>query len=116
MPAGVPVEMMSPGSSVMTDEMNSTSSSIGKISSLRATSPGGASPLTQPSTAEPSGRVVEPGGDARADRREGVEPLGARVLDVLLLQLARGDVVHAREAEDVVDARLPRHAPRAPCR
>ena len=33
MPAGVPVEMISPGSSVMIDEMNATSSGTVKISS-----------------------------------------------------------------------------------
>ena len=33
MPAGVPVEMMSPGTNVITDEMNATRRSIGKINS-----------------------------------------------------------------------------------
>ena len=45
---------------------------------------------------------IEPDGDARTDRRERVEALGARVLHVLGLQLARGHVVEAGDAEHVV--------------
>src|SRR6185369_3784041 len=40
--------------------------------------------------------------DAWADRREGVEAFAARELHVLLLQVARGDVVRAGEAAHVV--------------
>src|SRR5690348_3958355 len=50
--------------------------------------------------------AVQPGGDARTDRRERVEPLAARVLRFLLLQIARRDVVDADQAGDVVP-RLP---------
>ena len=45
--------------------------------------------------------VVEAERDARANRREGVEAFRARELDVLALELARGDVVDARQPEDV---------------
>ena len=54
MPAGVPVEMMSPGSSVITDEMNATSLRMGKISS-RVDDDWRRVPLTQPFDREPSG-------------------------------------------------------------
>src|SRR5204862_6940846 len=42
----------------------------------------------------------ERGLDARAERAEGVEALGARELLVFFLQVARGDVVGAGVAED----------------
>src|SRR5690606_14514096 len=48
---------------------------------------------------------VEVGLDPRAERAEGVEALGPGELDVLLLQVAGGDVVGAGVAEDhVLDA------------
>jgi hypothetical protein len=53
-PAGVPVEMMLPGSSVITDEMNAMSQSIGKISCC-VVEDWRRVPLTHPSTAMPSG-------------------------------------------------------------
>ena len=99
MPAGVPVEMMSPGSSVMTNVMNSTRCSIGKIS-CAVLDDWRRSPLTQPSTV--ARLAVEPDRDARTDRRERVEALAPRVLRLLVLQVARRHVVHAGEAEDVV--------------
>ena len=49
MPDGVPVEMISPGSSVMTDEMKATSSGTGKMRSAVVESWRSA-PLTQPCT------------------------------------------------------------------
>src|SRR5205814_6082064 len=51
-PGGVPVEMMSPGSRVMTKVMYSTRCSSGKISS-RVLEPWRRSPLTHPSTLRP---------------------------------------------------------------
>ena len=45
---------------------------------------------------------IEVGLDARPDRAERVEALAARELHVLLLQIARGDVVRAGEAAHVV--------------
>src|SRR5258705_11282227 len=54
MPAGVPVEMMSPGSSVITDEMKATSFLIGKINS-RVEDDCRRASLTHPSTPSPSG-------------------------------------------------------------
>src|SRR2546426_2175047 len=50
---------------------------------------------------------VEAHGNARSERRERVESLRARVLDVLRLQVPRGHVVHAGQPEDDV-ARLAR--------
>src|SRR3954465_4788445 len=46
--------------------------------------------------------AVQAGGDARADRRKRVEALAARVLRFFLLQIARGDVVDADQAANVV--------------
>ena len=51
--------------------------------------------------------------DRRPDGAEGVEPLGAGELAVLLLQVAGGDVVGAGDAEDGV-ARLRGRGPREP--
>ena len=110
MPAGVPVEMISPGSSVMTDEISATSSGTGKIRSAVVESWRSAS-LTQPRTRrfdQSSPRAMH-----GPDRREGVEPLGPRVVPDLLLQLARRHVVHARHAEDVLGSAFRRHAVRA---
>ena len=85
-----------------TDEMNATSSGIVKISS-RVVEPAGASPLTKPSTAKSAGAR------SRARRRCTGQPArtcrspSARVYCTSLpLELARGDVVHTRDAEDVV--------------
>src|SRR5688500_5792621 len=50
-------------------------------------------------------RRIEADGNARSNRREGVEALGARVLPVFRLQLARGDVVEAGDAKNVVHCR-----------
>jgi hypothetical protein len=47
--------------------------------------------------------------DAGPDRGEGVEPLGAGELHVPRLQFARGHVVDARDAEDVIERPAPRH-------
>src|SRR5262245_57074447 len=47
-------------------------------------------------------RRVEAHGDAGSEGRERIEALGARVLDVLLLQLAGGDIAQAGDAEDVM--------------
>ena len=98
-PDGVPVVMTSPGSRVQKRVSHSITSGTGKISS-RVLECCRFSPLTQPSTSSSDG--IEADGDARADRREGVEALGARVLHVLGLQLAGGDVAQAGDAEDVV--------------
>ena len=80
MPDGVPVEMMSPGSSVITDVMNATRKSIVKISSRgrRVLAQLAVDPALDPDPGH--GVAVEADGDARADRREGVEALGAGVL------------------------------------
>ena len=56
--------------------------------------------------------AVAPNGNARPDRRERVEALAARVLRFLVLEVARGDVVEARDAEDVVPG-VARRAPGA---
>ncbi len=57
--------------------------------------------------------AVEPGDDARTDRREGVESLAAGELRLLALHLARGDVVEARQTEHAVPRPRARHAVRA---
>src|ERR1041385_5774609 len=59
-------------------------------------------------------RRVELGLDARPDRAKRIEALAARELDVLLLQVARGDVVAAGEAEDDVAPRIARDVLRLP--
>ena len=94
----------------MTDEMNATSSGTGKMRSAVVESWRSA-PLTQPRTRRFD--QSRPSGNARADRREGVEPLRPRVVPHLLLQLPRRDVVHAGDAEDVLGGALGRHAVRA---
>src|SRR5262249_22381261 len=58
--------------------------------------------------------AVQPDRDARPDWRKGVEPLAARVLRLLLLQIARGDVVDADQAAHVVPRVLRGDAMRAP--
>src|SRR5438477_8032122 len=40
-------------------------------------------------------------GDDRSDRTKSVEPLGAGPLSIFILQIARGEVIHARVAENV---------------
>ncbi len=57
-------------------------------------------------------RPIQPDGDARAHRREGVEPLGPRVVADGLLHGTRRDVVHARDAEDVLGGPFRRHPSR----
>jgi hypothetical protein len=51
---------------------------------------------------------VEAGGDARPDRAEAVEALGAGELHVLLLQVADGHVVQTGEAGDMLQRRFAR--------
>ncbi len=102
MPDGVPVEMISPGSSVMTDEMKATSSGTGKMRSAVVES-WRSTPLTQPRTRRFD--QSRPRAMHGPDRGEGVEPLGPRVVSDRLLQCARRDVVHARHAEDVARRR-----------
>ncbi len=106
-PAGVPVEMISPGRSVITRETNQTRWSTSKMRS--AVDPcWRTSPFTRPVTAKAA--QVQARGHAGAHRAEGVEALGPRELDVLVLQLARGDVVDAGGAEDVGGRLLPASA------
>ena len=71
-----------------------------------STSPG----LTCRSPASRSRRFarIEPRDDARPDRTERVEALRARPLAVFLLQIAHGDVVHARVTEHGIERPFPR--------
>src|ERR1043165_2079599 len=57
---------------------------------------------------------IELGLDARPDRAKRIEALAARELDVLFLQVARGDVVAAGEAEDDAAPRIARDVLRLP--
>ena len=98
MPAGVPVAIRSPGSSVMMPLMNDTSDR----ESRTACPPTGArcrsSPFTRQITSR--SRQSRPVATRGPDRAEGVEALGAPPLAVRLLQVAAGDVVEAGEAGD----------------
>ena len=100
MPDGVPVEMTSPGSSVITNVMNSTRCSMPKdqLRGRRRLTQLAVHPRFDCRAAPPSSADR----DARPDRREGVEALAARVLRFLVLQIARRHVVQAGEPEDVV--------------
>ena len=105
-PAGVPVRITSPGSSVIAWLTCDTSSSTPRI--ICEVRPAcSSSPLTVVVHGE-VGRV-EVGGDPRAERAEGVEALGPAPLLLGALQVAGRDVVGAGEAEhDVLDP-LRRH-------
>src|SRR4029450_1973558 len=70
-------------------------------------------PLVVDPAFDAAGLAVEPGGDRRADRREGVEALAARVLRLFLLQIAGGHVVDAGQPEHVIPRVRRLHAMRA---
>src|ERR1043166_1076467 len=57
--------------------------------------------------------AVQSGGDARADRRERIEPFAARVLRFFFLKVARCHVVHARQPADELPGPRARHSMRA---
>ena len=112
-PEGVPVRMMSPGSRVMIDEMNETSSPTPNTRS--AVEPDcRVSPLTREITDKPL-LWIEVGVDGRAERAERVEALGSCPLTVGTLQVSSRDVVRCGVSENVrthvLDGHVPRHAP-----
>ena len=98
-PAGVPVAIRSPGSSVITCEMKWMSTSSGKRKSTvvpfcRIW------PFTRVCTPHALPRI-EVCHHHRADGTKGVEPFGASPLTIFFLQVARGHVVHAGIAKYV---------------
>ena len=112
---GVPVRITSPGSSVITEVMNSMMAS--QLKTMSRVLPFCSDLAVDARAAARARRRIEIGLDARAEGAEGVEALAARELHVLLLQVARGDVVRAGEAEDdVAPVARPGRASRASCR
>ena len=105
MPAGVPVAITSPGSSVITCAIQRIITSTEKIISDDA---GGLFPNAVDVGLDAGIGRIEVRLQYRAEGAEGVEAFAAGPLAVEFLQVARGDVVEASVAERCRAARLRR--------
>ena len=110
-PAGVPVRMMSPGSSVMKRERSATSSPNGK-SRFAVESSCSTSPLTS-ARSEIAAGIDVGGRDARTERREAVVALREHVRAAIApAHVVQADVVRGRVPADVRERLLGRDAAR----